>query len=246
MSSLQNILPAILGFTIGSIWIVHKLGWLKWIKFEDKYRILIPIFVTITLPFIFTYISLNFNLIKELAQLGIFFTIAIAFLTYFSNQKTKRDEEITKQAILALKRSYKILTDNGKNIAPPSPDRLNWLTTARMLARYEKLKGRLKTDLYITICEEQEEYWRHRFYLLIKDWNLYPLSYFQEKPSAELGIAPESGIAPNSAVVIFRFSILGFPELDEQKTIEKLNKKLSGALLMHDGLIEYLKNIPMI
>lgn len=246
MSSLQNILPAILGFTIGSIWIVHKLGWLKWIKFEDKYRILIPIFVTITLPFIFTYISLNFNLIKELAQLGIFFTIAIAFLTYFSNQKTKRDEEITKQAILALERAYEILTDNGKNIAPPSPDRLNWLTTARMLARYEKLKGRLKTDLYKTICEEQEEYWRHRFYLLIKDWNLYPLSYFQEKPSAELGIAPESGIAPNSAVVIFRFSILGFPELDEQKTIEKLNKKLSGALLMHDGLIEYLKNIPMI
>jgi hypothetical protein len=143
MFSLQNILPAVLGFTIGLIWIVHKLYWLEWIKFNDKYGIVIPVFVTITLPFIFTYISLNFNLIKELAQLGIFFTIAIAFLNYASNQKTKRDEEITKQAILALERAYEILTDNGKNTAPPRKDRLNWLTTARMLLRYGELKGKL-------------------------------------------------------------------------------------------------------
>jgi hypothetical protein len=166
---------------------------------------------------------------------GVFFTITIAFLNYFSNQKTKRDEEITKQSILALERAYEILTDNGKNTAPPWADRLNWLTTARMLARYEKLKGRLKTDLYKTICKEQEEYWRHRFYLLIKDWKLYPLSYFEEKPSGELGIEPES------AVTIFGFSILGFPESKEQNDIEKLDKKLAGSLLMHSDLIKYLK-----
>ncbi|HEY9769736.1 MAG TPA: hypothetical protein V6C71_14770 [Coleofasciculaceae cyanobacterium] len=133
-------------------------SWLEWIEFDDKYEILTPVFVTIALPFIFTYIFLNFNFIKELAQLGIFFTIAIAFLNYFSNQQTKRDEEITKQAILALERAYEILTtDNEKNTVLPCNNRLNWLTTAKMLIRYGELK-KLKTDLYRTICEEQEEY----------------------------------------------------------------------------------------
>ncbi|MEM9510602.1 MAG: hypothetical protein AAGA16_23450, partial [Cyanobacteria bacterium P01_E01_bin.35] len=67
MLPVLNFLPAILGFTIGLIWITHKLGLLKYVKINDKCGIIIPCLVTIALPFIFTYISLNFSFVKELA-----------------------------------------------------------------------------------------------------------------------------------------------------------------------------------
>ena len=73
MFPLLNFLPALLGFTIGLIWIAYKLGLFEHLKISDKYAIIIPSLVTISLPFVFTYISLNFSFIKELAQLGIFF-----------------------------------------------------------------------------------------------------------------------------------------------------------------------------
>ncbi len=95
----QNILPAIIGFIIGAFWMIYKLGWFKWIKINDKYGIIIPTLMTLTLPFIFTYI---FDLIKNLdspgnwiallinlAPLGIFLTITIGFLNFFSNQRIK-------------------------------------------------------------------------------------------------------------------------------------------------------------
>lgn len=238
----QDILPAIVGLMIGFFSIIYKLGWLKWIKINDKYGIFIPCLVTLTLPFIFTYI---FELIKDfdssnnwiailidLAPLGTFFTITIGFLTFSSNQRIKRDEETTKQAVLALERAYEILTDNGKNIVPVLADRYNWLATARMLTRYEKLKKKLKTDLYKIICEEQEEYWSHRFYLLIKKHKLYPYSYFVDIQDIPI-------IKPDSAVIIFGFTILGFP--GGKETNDDINKRLAGALLMHDGLNNYLK-----
>jgi hypothetical protein len=244
-------LPAILGFFIGLIWIVQRLGWLERIKIYDRYRIAIPVLATIFLPIIFTYISLNFNsikeLTKELAQLGIFFTIAIGFLNYFWNQKIKLDEETTKQAILALERAYDILTDNGKNIAPPLPDRYNWLATARMLARYELPKKRLKTDLYKIICEEQEEYWIHKFYLLlVKNYTWYGNDYFEDTSE----VYEISGkkinkpiISLDSAVIIFGFAVLGFPGNGEINVndINKISDKLAGSLLMHNNLNKYLK-----
>ena len=233
MSPFQNILPAILGFIIGLIWIVFKLGWLEWNKINDKYGIIIPSLVTIALPFIFIYISnLDFNLIKDLAPLGILFTITIGFLNYFWNQKIKIDEETTKQAVLALERAYEILTDQNQNINPPLADRYNWLATARMLARYEKLKKTLRTDLYKTMCEEQEEYWRHRFYLLIKDSNLYPLSYF-EKSGDKLGIQPKS------ALIIFVFAGWKEGKLDPLDTIDSTYYQ-NASSLRHHSLIEYL------
>jgi RsiW-degrading membrane proteinase PrsW (M82 family) len=69
-------------------------------RLNDKYGIIIPVLATVAFPFIFTYISLNFSSIKDLASLGIFFTIAIGFLTYFWNKRTKTDDETTSAAII--------------------------------------------------------------------------------------------------------------------------------------------------
>lgn len=42
MPHFQNILPAIVGLLIGLTWIIARLGWLKQIIVNDKYRIIIP------------------------------------------------------------------------------------------------------------------------------------------------------------------------------------------------------------
>ncbi len=60
MSPLQNILPVILGFILGLIWILFKLGWLEWNKINDKYGIIIPSLVTIALPFIAVLILVRY------------------------------------------------------------------------------------------------------------------------------------------------------------------------------------------
>ena len=177
-----------------------------------------------------------FPVVNEISQLGIFLVIIIVFLNYFSNQKTKKDEEIIKQAILALERAYEVLTDRETHISPPLKDPYNWLTTARMLVRYEKLKKRLRSNLYKTICEAQEEYWRHKFYLLVKEPALYPISYFEQS-------GDKTQIQPKSALVIFGFAGRKEGKIDP---LDKFNSEYYFATLSpdHRDLMKYLIKSP--
>lgn len=183
-----------------------------------------------------THLLSIFPVMNEIYQLGIFLAIAIGFLNYLSNQKTKKDEEITKEAVLALERAYEILTERETHINPPLKDRYNWLTTARMLVRYEKLKKRLRSNLYKTICEEQEEYWRHKFYLVVKEPTLYPISYFEQS-------GDKTQIQPQSALVIFGFAGWKEGRIDP---LNKFNSEYYFASLSpeHRDLIKYLVKSP--
>ena len=105
-----------------------------------------------------------------------------------------------------------------------------------MLARYEKLKERLTTDLYKTICEEQEEYWRHKFYLVIKDRRLYPLSYFENAESKPI-------IQPKSALVVFGFAGWKKGKLDPLD-IFNTESYLKSLPPGHTSLIDYLSKYP--
>ena len=49
------------------------------------------------------------------------------------------------------------------------PDYVAWLTAARHLQRYKKLKKYLTSKIIKILCEEEEEYWRHQFYLLVEE-----------------------------------------------------------------------------
>ncbi len=250
MLNFQNVLPAILGLAIGLTWITARLGWLEKIKIKtDEYKIIIPGLMTVTLPFILTYI---FNLIKDfdlssnlftklqnLSPLGTFIIAFTAFLTYFTNQRNKHDEETTKQAILILERAYEILTNNGNHTKPPLPNRFTWLRTARTLKGYEELKKELKIDLYKKVCETQEEYWQHQFYLLIENYQLYPVSYFESKQNCDCDDGLQ--IQPQSAVTIYGFAALGCPGLAELKDTDTISNRLAGNIGMHDGLFKYLQ-----
>lgn len=144
------------------------------------------------------------------------------------------DGEVFKEAIRALEHAYESLTDDGKNVSPPRADRLNWLTAARHLQTYKTLKGRLKTNLYFSLCEENEEYWRHQFYIaLLRDPN-HTLAYYQN-----------GNIEPLSAIALFHFTSWPKNKQDPLNTIdvESLFSE-SEAMRMNVGLREYLKTFP--
>ncbi|MCD4721819.1 MAG: hypothetical protein K8S13_18465 [Desulfobacula sp.] len=113
-------------------------------------------------------------------------TIIIAVLNYWlAKEKAKddaelsQDREICNQAILALERAYVTLTGENGNFSSPENSRLNWLTTSRHIIRFQKLKSMLKTELYRLVCSEQEEHWRHQFYLCFNHTEIFSPSYFQ-------------------------------------------------------------------
>lgn len=216
-SVIGDMLPALIGFLFGILLLLSN-WFLERFKAIDQYNVVLPSFAILGLPFLFTYISnLESNLLKDLAPLGTLLLVVLGFLNYLWSQKTTRDKEIIQQLTLILERAYSILTDQGKNTAPPPPDRLNWLTSARLLLRYKKLKLSLSTDVYKTICDEQEEYWRYKFYLLIKDQSNYSNSFFGS--SSGIG-SINSNIAPKSALVVFNFASWNKERQDPLETMD--------------------------
>lgn len=128
-------------------------------------------------------------------------TLIAAFAIYYQ-ARVQNNQKLLDQAQLSLERAYETLSTDGKVLSPPSPVRLNWLTAARHIQRYKILKSQLKDKTHITICEEQEEYWRHRIYLCLATKEPIQPSYYQEK----LGEHRMQAIDPTSALVIHAFA----------------------------------------
>lgn len=117
------------------------------------------------------------------------FTLVSVFFVvlnyWLSRNKTKqdlelaKDKEICEQAIIAIERAYSSLTNGKEKYEIPDASRLNWLTSARQIVRFQQLKSMLKTDLYKLVCSEHEEHWKHEFYLSLKHNDFFSSSYFQ-------------------------------------------------------------------
>lgn len=108
----------------------------------------------------------------------------------------QRNQLLLEQAVKSLERAYEALTDKGQNISPPSADRLNWLTAARHIVRYRKIKAKIVcAKIQKLLCDEHEEYWRHQFYLCLKDSPMLPLGYYQS-----------GSIEPQSAIIVHGFA----------------------------------------
>lgn len=164
--------------------------------------------------------------------------IAAAVAVYFP-WKIQNSQEILKQAILSLERAYTVLTQEGKETKPPAPDRLNWLTAARHLERYKKLKEKLAFDAHRIVCEEHEEYWRHKFYVCLNAPHKMPAAYYATKSSQN------AGIEPRSALIIHEFA----KWLDSRDDpIDKIDAQaiLSRGEVLNGnyGLRQYLESLP--
>jgi hypothetical protein len=123
--------------------------------------------------------------------------------------KKQREEDKRKEvskafldeSLVLLERAYETFTRLGTN--PPSNDRVLWLSAARMMVRFRKMRGRLTESEHCEIADEHEEYWRLRFYTLIQDNKKnFTMSYLAPRDDvSEADVVPRRAIA-----VIFDFA----------------------------------------
>ncbi len=175
-------------------------------------------------------------------------SIVIAILSYENSKKKNEidvqmaeDKDLSEYAVTLLENTYKILTDNGENINPPKPIRLSWLTSARYILRYKRIREQIITARYQLICDENEGMWRHEFYKILNCSDFNHMSYF----SGSSMFNSCENIEPNSAFVITEFSTWA----DEfQDPLDLYNYKTSLAknpkiLSGHIGLKNYLNKL---
>jgi hypothetical protein len=142
------------------------------------------------------------------------------------------------QAQLSLERAYDALSKGGNEENPPAPDRLNWLTAGRHIVNYKRLKAGITEAVHKTICEEQEEYWRHRFYICLSSGELLQPWYYMER----LAPNPKEAIDKRSALVVHAFAKWpeGRPDPLDAVDVDKLIEE-SRALDGNPGLRAYLE-----
>lgn len=134
----------------------------------------------------------------------------IAATAIYISLKKQASQSLLEQAQLSLERAYNTLTNDGKNISPPLPNNLNWLTTARYIERYKDLKSRITDKTHRLICDQQEEYWRHRFHLVLDHESFNQQNYYT-------GGFPKGftkSIEPRAVIVIHAFSKWNKQQID--------------------------------
>ncbi|MNV56146.1 hypothetical protein D3C71_1484170 [compost metagenome] len=138
------------------------------------------------------------NLFQAIGAGATALTFLAGLAVYISDSNEKRNGLLAEQAILSLIRAWEIFTEDGTAPRPKS-DRLVWLTTARHLERYRRLRGLMRCPgAQNVILDEHEEYWRHRFYAFIE-----PIALQQDFYGK---LSDANRIEPRSAFVIIKFA----------------------------------------
>lgn len=154
--------------------------------------------------------------------------------------RIQNSQEILNQAVLSLERAYAALTNDGTETQPPAADRLNWLTAARHIEQYKKLKAKLAFDTHRTVCEVHEEHWRHKVYVCLNAPHQLSLSYYKEKLQPER----RAGIEPRSALVIHEFAKWPEGREDPIDTVDaKVIMERGEVLKGNYGLQQYVETL---
>ena len=191
---------------------------------------------------------MKLELIRTVTSAFTLISVLFVALNYFLARKKAnegsqcaKDKEICEQAIIAIERAYHTLTDRKEDYSLPKPNRINWITTARQILRYNKLKSELKTDLYKLVCSEHEEHWRHQFYQVLQHQDLNNFGYFKGE---EFKPFSSENIDPKSALIVVDFSSWSHEiddPLDEVSKDDFLND--DNTLSGHYGLEQYINEL---
>ena len=152
----------------------------------------------------------------------------------FVAKQLKKDDELFAHAILALERSYSALMNGHEGDNHPRPDRLNWLTSARLIEDYLATKKEIKTAEILRRCEGHEEFWRNQFYQRLEPLSLN-MSYYSVQQS-------ENPIYPTSAIVVHGFASWPNDKPDVLDKYEDKNAAIAawGLSPRWAGLRQYL------
>ena len=158
-----------------------------------------------------------FSLWLSLAAFGIsLFSASFTLWKHCKDRQYADDKELLELLEQSIRLAYEaIATENGT----PTNIPLRWRTSARHIVRYQSLKPSLKTKLYKTLCDEQEEYWRERFYALLQ--RITDRDFFT---SINLDGMEKEYIELKAAAVVYSMSVWpqGKPEPHDDVNLESL------------------------
>lgn len=121
------------------------------------------------------------------------FAVGITWKTHVIDRHYANDKDLLEQLKSSMDIAYNSISRDDGNEHYPISDRLKWLICARHIIRYNMLKSNLKTKLFKTICDEQEEFWRNNFYSLLE--KIDSVRFYSDEM-----------IEPRSAAIILAFS----------------------------------------
>jgi hypothetical protein len=183
--------------------------------------------------------------IQAAGSVAVAFSAITAYRLYRANvirhqQEDRRavSEIFLKESIALLNRAYDTFTRFGDN--PPKNDRLLWLSTARMIVRFQNMRAKITEPDHQVIVDENEEHIRLKFYTLLATCKDQLTSeYFM--PGGQL--SDPNAVARNSVAVIFAFS--KWPE-NMQDPLENVDDKelFARGVVPIDflGVVNYLEH----
>lgn len=112
--------------------------------------------------------------IQAIGSIAIAGSAIVAFSLYqrtihrhLEEDEFKASERFLDESIMLIERAYETFTGNAVEMELPRNSRLLWLTTARMIVRFEKMKKNITVPAHEDIVGEHVEFWRYQFYAIL-------------------------------------------------------------------------------
>lgn len=183
--------------------------------------------------------------VQALGSIAIAFSALTAYRLYLQNSSRnervdarERSKTILDESIALLGRAFETFTRNGTH--PPPNSRLQWLSTARMIIRFSRIKGQVAEPDHIIIRDENEEYYRLKFFTLLAE-NRENLDQNYFNPSDDK--YHHEMVARNSIAVIFDFAKWPEGMEDPMATVDDIELFARGAVPIDFIRVEnYLSN----
>ena len=186
-----------------------------------------------------------FPALQTMGSIATAFSATIAFGLYMSTLKRHQKDDLRKQsetymreALSVLEKSYETLVQQGDN--PPANDRLLWLSTARMIVRFQNLRKKVTEKDYLAVIDENEENVRLKFHTLLnRNAGSFTYQYFCPEGRQYSGV----NVNRNSMAVIFAFSRWKEDMADPLALVDDVDLYARGALPINQtGAKEFLEH----
>jgi len=156
------------------------------------------------------------NAVAWLALIISVASVAFTVVRYRRDFGRQESQDHLSAAIGQLERAYEEFqrTCSDRWSGLPAPDRLTWLTVARMLKESEATAAAITEASHKTLYDHARTFWRGRFYDLLRPLHAVPLNYFARSADEIIGTSGDARqpISPKSLRII-----LGFLEWPEGK-----------------------------
>lgn len=184
------------------------------------------------------------RVIQALGSLAIACSAVVAYRLYVASTNRHEQEDarnhsgiFLEESKQILERAYEVFAGSGQ--PAPANDRLIWLSIARMLLRYHALRVNITEPDHQKIMEENEEYQRLRFYVLLdRCEDELDREYFRGPKDH-----PQDGeeIDDSSIAVIFNFTKWPAGRPDPMDEVDDIELFAQGAVpISYQGVEAHL------